>query len=74
MVSRHVYRCREDSGEDSLELLEYGRPGDGWGEDGSRAGYAGRGHTPPSQVIEWKLMLFASQAAYCRDEGQESVP
>ena len=44
------------------------------GEDGSRAGYAGRGHTPPSQVIEWKLMLFASQATYCREEGQESVP
>ena len=74
MVSRHVYRCREDSGEDSLELLEYGRPGDGWGEDGSRAGYSRGRHSPPSQVIGLKLMLFASQATYCREEGQESVP
>ena len=28
----------------------------------------------PPQVIELKLMLFASQATYCKEEGQESVP
>ena len=32
------------------------------------------GIPPPPQVIELKLMLFASQATYCREEGQESVP
>jgi hypothetical protein len=32
------------------------------------------GIPPPSQVIGLKLMLFASQATYCREEGQESVP
>ena len=52
MVSRHVYRCREDSGEDSLELLEYGRPGDGWGEDGSRAGYSRGRHIPPPKSLD----------------------